>query len=765
MLIEGKVMVRPKKLPFTVDGQLIGELGQRLVTRNHVALAELIKNSYDADATSVEVSFEQLNNPAGISCTGIQIIDNGLGMSMTVIENNWMRIATANKKTNSISPLYGRPRTGSKGIGRFSCERLAKYLRLSTTAEIDGELQTTDAWFHWDDFQPGTNLADITIAFSRRPAQSDSCGTTLHLVDLRDEWTQGQFDTLARAVMSLTVTSAARRDSYEPDPGFSLKLDADRFATPQPDLFKRLIDAGWGRMTGHVSDKGKVTITLKGKYLDRQQKVALQKQHPKLAGLKFDIGFLRDGEGYELNSDTKTLTKKLLNEFRGQAGVRVYFEGFRVYPYGELGNDWLYLDRDYARRASSIEDPAFQVLAESMRLSPREVGLVKPRNANLLGRVHLDKRSASHMTTKMSREGFTESSALEDLVVILRGAIEWATVHYAFAREQHSKQKRHEVEQQFVQALKIPKDTPDEKNEEKPLKTAIEFLAKSASSVLPADESTPQSQTEKIALAQSVIATNLDEKEREISRLRTLASTAPLLFTFTHEVYSLISQLDTHANTIKQIAGRQKAEKDADSLDSAAIDLRATGENFRAVASLFGVLTTTKDSDQKRHYVKPLLKGLIQGTRFALKESAIEVELLCDRDVKTPRMRKAEFVSVAVNLYINALKSTMAAKGDGIEIRCFTEGKDFILEVVDQGVGLGKRYRDSVFEPFISDPEQKIYSHLLPGGKLSGLTSLGQGSGLGLSIVKGIANSRDGNVRFFDEKSWKIGIRVTIPRG
>lgn len=758
-------MAKPKKLPFTVDGQLIGELGQRLVTRNHVALAELIKNSYDADATSVSVTFKSLEDPENIPCASIKIVDDGLGMTMDVIEKNWMRIATANKQTNAISANYGRPRTGSKGIGRFSSERLARYLHLVTTAEVEGELQTVDAWFHWDDFKPGTSLTDIEITFRRQPAQSGCTGTTLSLIGLRDDWTQTQFDTLARAVMSLTVTSAARRVGYEPDPGFSLTLEADRFETPQPDLFKRLIDAGWGRMTGRVSKNGEAKIELRGKYLDQLKKTALQEKYPTLAGVKFDIGFLRDGEGYELNRDKKTLTKKLLTEFRDQAGVRVYFEGFRVYPYGEKGNDWLSLDSDYARRVSTIDDPTFESLAESMRLTSRDVGLVKPRNANLLGRVHLDRASAEYLTTKMSREGFTDSSAVKDLITVLRLAIEWATVHYAYAREQHVKLERQEVEQQFVQIVQKPESTGSGHKEERPIKTAIAFLAKSASSALPVGDATPQSQSEKIELAQSVIATNLDEKEREISRLRTLASTAPLLFTFTHEVYSLISQLDTHANTIKQIAKRLEVDEDSVLLDAAAKDLRGTGENFRAVANLFGVLTTNKDSDKKRHYVKPLLKGLIKGTGFALEESAIDVDLICDRDTKTPKMKKAEFVSIAVNLYVNALKSTMAAKGKRIQIRCHVDGNDFFLDVLDQGVGLGKKHWKSVFEPFISDPEQKIYSRLVPGGKLAGLESLGQGSGLGLSIVNGIVSARDGHVEFFEEKNWKIGVRVAIPRG
>ncbi len=719
-------MKKLKHLPFTVDGQLIGELGQRLVTRNHVALAELIKNSYDADATSVAVSFGPLKNSEGIQCAGIQITDNGLGMSMDILENNWMRIATANKQTDPISTKYGRPRTGSKGIGRFSCERLARHLNLTTTSSIDGELHTIEAWFNWDEFKVGTNLAEIPIAFARVPSNSRSTGTTLRLVALRDDWTQSQFDTLARAVISLTVTSSARRKGYQSDPGVAIKLDSDNFTSPTSDLFERLIDTGWGRIRGRISANGQATTDIMGKYIAKPTEMTLSKKYPNLAGMTFDIGFLRDGEGYDLNRDTSTLTRKLLNELRDQGGVRVYFEGFRVYPYGEPENDWLKLDADYARRKSSFVNPAYRALADSMSLNPKDVGLLTPRNANVLGRVYLDKHSASHMTTKMSREGFTDSSSLNDLITILRDAIEWTTVHYAFAREQHSRQKRNEAEQQFAQAMQSEKGITSDERHKNPLESALAFLAQSATSALPASNSTPQRQADRIALARSVITENLDAKEREISRLRTLASTAPLLFTFTHEVYSLINQLDTYANAIRNIAKRQQDQRDAEALNGAAIDLSETGDSFRAVASLFGVLTTTKDLNPKRYYARQLLQGLIRGTRFALKESAIEVTLVCDRDTKTPRMQKAEFVSVAVNLYVNALKSTMAAKGRRIEIRCFHDGARFVFELVDQGVGLAKQYRTAVFEPFISDPEHKIYSHLVPEGKLRGAACLGQ---------------------------------------
>jgi anti-sigma regulatory factor (Ser/Thr protein kinase) len=103
------------ELQFSVDSALLGELGEKLVETVHIALVELVKNSYDADASEVEVIFSKDENGK----TEIKIIDNGVGMSFQNVENYWMRIATTNKKKDDVSPVFGRPLTGAKGIGRF----------------------------------------------------------------------------------------------------------------------------------------------------------------------------------------------------------------------------------------------------------------------------------------------------------------------------------------------------------------------------------------------------------------------------------------------------------------------------------------------------------------------------------------------------------------------------------------------------------------------------------------------------------------------
>lgn len=104
------------KLNFSIDSSLLFQLGEQLVAKPSIALSELVKNAYDADATHVIVSLERIGKQGGT----ISIIDNGHGMSLEEIQNFWMRIATTSKRSREISKIYCRPLTGAKGIGRFA---------------------------------------------------------------------------------------------------------------------------------------------------------------------------------------------------------------------------------------------------------------------------------------------------------------------------------------------------------------------------------------------------------------------------------------------------------------------------------------------------------------------------------------------------------------------------------------------------------------------------------------------------------------------
>jgi len=121
---------------LSASARLIFQLGEQLISDEIVALTELVKNAYDADATRVDVIINSTEEtPYGIG--KIVIDDNGNGMLPSIIKNSFLRISTNFKKVNRISPYYKRLMLGDKGVGRLSLQKLGWYVRVITTPRID----------------------------------------------------------------------------------------------------------------------------------------------------------------------------------------------------------------------------------------------------------------------------------------------------------------------------------------------------------------------------------------------------------------------------------------------------------------------------------------------------------------------------------------------------------------------------------------------------------------------------------------------------
>src|SRR5574341_1972488 len=182
-------MSKEDDLYFKIDSRLLLQLGEKLVTNRAVALAELVKNSYDADATHVRVSLTNIKKPGGT----IIVDDNGSGMPLSAFRNTWMRIATIDKEKNPISQKYKRQKAGEKGIGRFACRRISKRLRIKSIAITeDGHKEELSAFFDWTAFSPGSDVDKIPVKYSTKPVDDKiPTGTTLILEDTKDSWNIG----------------------------------------------------------------------------------------------------------------------------------------------------------------------------------------------------------------------------------------------------------------------------------------------------------------------------------------------------------------------------------------------------------------------------------------------------------------------------------------------------------------------------------------------------------------------------------------------
>jgi hypothetical protein len=123
-----KSQERAEKAGFVVDTQLFRELGELLVGSDATALLELVKNSYDADATVVTVHGQRLSSKKqGL----ILVFDDGNGMTLRQFRQGFLRLAGRSKTTGDRrSSRYGRRYTGEKGVGRLATHKLAQLIEV-----------------------------------------------------------------------------------------------------------------------------------------------------------------------------------------------------------------------------------------------------------------------------------------------------------------------------------------------------------------------------------------------------------------------------------------------------------------------------------------------------------------------------------------------------------------------------------------------------------------------------------------------------------
>lgn len=136
----GKDKLRPR-------ARIIKTIGEELISNDSVAVIELVKNSYDADATVVEIIF---SDPLKKGIGSIKIKDNGSGMTLDTIKTAWLEPATIIKKIKQKS-LQGRRVLGEKGVGRFASARLSEKLKIITRAKNSNEVCASVDWKEFSD--------------------------------------------------------------------------------------------------------------------------------------------------------------------------------------------------------------------------------------------------------------------------------------------------------------------------------------------------------------------------------------------------------------------------------------------------------------------------------------------------------------------------------------------------------------------------------------------------------------------------------------
>lgn len=744
------------ELKFSVDSALLSELGEKLVETPHIALVELVKNAYDADATRVEVRIRFTD----ISGPDIQVIDNGSGMSFSDVENYWMRIATTHKREKNLSPLYGRPRTGSKGIGRFACRRLGTNLQLETTARVNKTFEKTTVTFPWSKFEPGGEITEIICNGDRRTIRKAETGTTLTISGgSYDQWDRRGYNYLKRQLAVLTANRGNRRRGFEHDPGFDVRLDVPGFEAPIENLRDSLITAGWGDLSIEVKESGVVTYNLSAMRIGSKT-IVHPKKFPNLNGVTAHVGIMPTYTRDELRKKD-ILSKTSLNEIVDDwGGVFVRLKGFRVYPYGEKFNDWLRIERDRGLRATSL--PALlQPFAAGLRgVNPSRALLSLLSSRSYIGDVEVGQEAAEYFEPKASREGFVENAAFEELREIVRFGIDWSTIFREYFRgltaQGEAAKAREELEVQLKETIE-PKEIINS------ALRVVESEVKSLATRLPIAER--QQILRSIKTATAAIARHEESNAEERRHLQLVASTSTLLLIFSHEVKSLLSWFEQVRISLDEIKNDAQ-EAQANKLTRIQDEFGETKDRLLDLLSMTSLISVTRKSSPARITLLSRLQRAIRSFDLICKKYQIDISTDgVNRSLQVGPILEAELMAILLNVLSNSIKSVIAEGGKRrLAIKAERRARNAVINILDNGVGLDAKHFEEVFNPFSSDPTNRLYDGLKSKLNLEDEYILGTGSGLGLSIAREILANRGGTIRFVKPaRPWTACIEIELP--
>lgn len=193
-------------------------LGRELITDRITAVFELVKNSYDANATQVTVDLHNVTSHS--KNRRISIVDNGLGMSLKDIKDKWMVVGTRSKRVKLTSPPpFNRRFVGEKGIGRFAVDKLGE--RLTIRTKTSGVTRRLVVEIDWKEYERASRKKKIVLftqiknKYSYEKAEKSAQGTSLEITDLRETWSKTDIDRLYKELTKIVSPFSSLKPPFK----------------------------------------------------------------------------------------------------------------------------------------------------------------------------------------------------------------------------------------------------------------------------------------------------------------------------------------------------------------------------------------------------------------------------------------------------------------------------------------------------------------------------------------------------------------------
>lgn len=380
---------------FRVSSHLKDIIGRDLVTNEFVAVFELVKNSFDANAKRVDIAFDIDNNE-------IWIVDNGKGMDQEAIKGRWLFVAYSAKadgsENDSVSGDYRdriRPNgqfAGSKGIGRFSCDTLGATLTLYTRRKKSAPTQRLDV--KWDHFEADSKKLFQTVGVKLQETDDfpddapiklpTSSGTVLRIGSLRSEWYPDDITRLRRYLEKLIDPFGTTDDTPVHITVKDEDLEDDELAELQGPVGNNIRDLLAEKTTRIALEFDDSHI--KTRLIDRGITIYSISETNEYEGLK----------GAGVTVEIFYLNRSAKHTFTGRMGVQpvkfgsvfLFLNGFRIFPIGEETDDTLGLNRRKQQGSSRYFGTRDIIGRVDVSAPPRMFREASSRDAGLIEDAH-----------------------------------------------------------------------------------------------------------------------------------------------------------------------------------------------------------------------------------------------------------------------------------------------------------------------------------------------------------------------------------------
>ncbi|MBQ5974131.1 MAG: sensor histidine kinase [Bacteroidales bacterium] len=693
-------------LKWRFDVSTFRLIGRDLITDRVTALFELVKNCYDANATEVTITFENvgtINDKSSIS-----IVDDGFGMSFSDIKDKWMVIGTSNKRSNPYTPApFNRKCVGEKGIGRFAVDKLGDNVKIIT------KQNNYDQWLNvvidWTSYYSQTKVdssqltlfTDVENHYDYTPAQTLSeHGTTLRITKIREIWL---IDDINRFIAEASKLVSPFTNSSYP---LTIKVIAPEYGI-NTIATKTIEDINISTINFSL-DYHPLSNTQDTSFYNEETGTIDIRQIPikSFGGISMRVYYFDDAA-----------RRRYRKEFPNNQidGIKIYRDGIITTPFAENESD-----DDKKRDILGIDKRLWKNIFD--RVSTREI----------IGFVEITKQENPNIIDATNRQDFVDNKEYQELKEFIITQLDSIENYKKHIRDEKRKKDNNTLEsagqdlQSFISSVEtIAQQNPNLKDRLDPV---VEQAKKTGKAVRKAIQ-------------------NKKEAEKEFARKES--------------IYMSIMSLQEYAIHITH-AVRTTLNKIRDRVEYFNMFFPNPEEDALFARYAKEMLSEFKNANRVIDYMLSYSQSNIQPENIQLDDTIREIfneyqpqfdnnniktDIIIPEKISLRNTHRQFFRDIFQNILDNSIKALKDVNQKMIRCSVISEDADLVIKISDNGNGIPIEKREWVFGLYNTTTQEQ------------------GGAGVGLYIVKTRVESLKGSVSIVDSEFGSMGttIKIVLP--